>query len=107
MVRERGLERMELPAIARHALDGLDHGPVALEAEHEAGEDGLSVEDHRARAALPELAAVLRAGQSELLPQDLEERLAGREGHLHGIPVHRHRHRGQAHGRSPLTRYVP
>ena len=45
----------------RQAFDGQNRPAVALEAEHEAGEHRLSVEQHRAGAAFSELAPVFGA----------------------------------------------
>ena len=76
------------PARPGHALDGLDAAALALEAEHEAREHRLAVDEHGAGAALAELAAVLGAGQPEVLAQDLEQRLVRRERDLDRLAVH-------------------
>src|SRR5262249_35173951 len=72
--REGFLERMQARGPG-HPLDGLDRPALALEAQDEAREDRLSVDQHGARAALAELAAVLGARQVHVLAQDLEQRL--------------------------------
>ena len=76
------------PAGPRHPLDGLDAAALALEAEHEAREHRLAVHEHRAGAALAELAAVLGARQAQVLAQHLEQRLVRREGRLDRLAVH-------------------
>ena len=74
VVEERLLERVE-PIADRQPLDGRDRGAVRLDAEHQARVDALAVDDDRARAALPDEAALLRAGQPEVVAQDLEQRV--------------------------------
>ena len=75
---ERGLQRVELVALLQ-ALDGLDRPPLHLGGERQAGEHRLAVDQHGAGAAFAELAAVLRAGQAELLAQHLEQGVVDRE----------------------------
>src|SRR5262245_24549431 len=77
---------MQLGA-AGEAFDGLDAAALALDRQHEAGELRLAVEQHGAGAALAELAAVLGAGEREVLAQDLEQRLVRGEGRLHRLAV--------------------
>ena len=48
---------------------------VRLGREHEARVDAPVVDEHRARAALADEAALLRAGQAEVVAQDLEQRV--------------------------------
>src|SRR3954451_23747101 len=79
-VGEGGLEGMELIA-ELHPLDGLDRLAGHLGGEHQTGEHGPAVHQHRAGAALAELAAVLCAGQRALLAQHLEQRVMGGEDH--------------------------
>src|SRR5688572_20393685 len=84
------LEGMELAPL-RHALDGGDRVPDGVEAEEEAGEHRLPVDEHRAGAALAELAAVLRPGQPHALAEHLEQGLVREERHVAGLPVARER----------------
>ena len=70
-----------------HALDGFHLVPLAGKAEDQAREYGNSIEKHRARSALAQLAAVLRAGQAQVFAQHLEEGFVGREGDVRGISV--------------------
>jgi hypothetical protein len=72
---------------ARHAFDRLDPAPLALEAEHQAGEHRLSVHEHGAGAALSELASVLGAGEIQVLAEDFEKGLVGSEGGFDGFAV--------------------
>src|SRR5262249_49631009 len=95
---ERLLQRMQLAAV-RHALDGLDLAALALDRQGEAGQDGLTVDEHRAGAALAELAAVLGAGELEVLAQYLEERLVDGDVHLALLTVDHERHQ-RFHGTS-------
>ena len=62
--------------------------PAHSKRELQAREDGLPVQEHRAGAALAQLAAVLRAAELEVLAQDLQERLLRHEGGLDGLAVH-------------------
>src|SRR5918999_4143183 len=68
---ERLLKRMELRA-AGHPLDGLDVPIGVGNGQREAREDRCPVDEHGTRSAFSKLAAVLRAGESQLLSQDLE-----------------------------------
>ena len=52
---------------------------AALDAEHQAREHRLTVEQHGAGAALAKLAAVLGAAEVQVLTQHLEQRLVRRE----------------------------
>src|SRR5437879_7036721 len=83
---ERVLERMQRPTLC-HPLDRLHAMPRAREAEHQAGEHGLPVHEHGARAALAQLAAVLRAGEAQVFAQHFEQRLVRREGHFDRLAV--------------------
>src|SRR5262245_21121632 len=85
-VGKSGLQRMQLGAAGK-AFHGLDAAPLALHRQHEAGELRLAVEQYGAGAALAELAAVLGAGEGEVLAQDLEQRLVRGEGRLHRLAV--------------------
>src|SRR5262249_13682153 len=89
---ERLLQRMQRAAL-RHPPNSLDPPPSALRTQRETREHGLAIDEHRAHAALAELAPVLRAGEREILAQHLKERLVGRERHLGGLAVHGERHR--------------
>src|ERR1700728_3213107 len=53
----------------RQSLDGLHLRPVALDREHQAAADHPGIEQHRAGAAYPLLAADMAAGQAQLLAQ--------------------------------------
>ena len=68
------------PVFVRHPLDGLDAAAFGVEAEHETGQHRAAVDEHGARAALAQLAAVLGAGQVEVFAQHFEQRLVRREG---------------------------
>src|SRR5688572_19875547 len=87
-VGEGALQRMERRPV-RQALDGFDRLALALEGQHQAGKPRLAVDQHRARAALAELAAVLGAGQIEVLAQDFQQGLVGCKRHLDRLTVDR------------------
>src|SRR5438876_8340357 len=80
------LERMQRPAPC-HSLDGFHAVPRARQAEHQTGKHGLAVHEHGAGAALAQLAAMLRAGETQVLAQYFEQGLVGREGDLDGLAV--------------------
>src|SRR5439155_16992384 len=75
MLAERLLQRVEL-AVAHQALDRAELGAVGLDGEHDARARGLAVEHDRARAADPVLAADVRAGESEILADEVDQELA-------------------------------
>src|SRR2546427_209330 len=83
---ERVLEGMQ-PTALRHPLDRLHPAPGAREAEHQAGEHRTRIHEHRAGAALAQLAAVLRAGEAQVLAQHFEQRLVRCERDLDGLAV--------------------
>ena len=61
--------------LPRQALDGHDVAAVGLHGQDEAGVDDAPVQAHGAGATLPDQAALLGAGQREVVAQDLEERV--------------------------------
>jgi hypothetical protein len=69
---ERLLERVQL-AVGREALDGLDRRAVGLDGEHHAALHERAVHDHRARAAVAGVAADVRAGQVEVVADEVDE----------------------------------
>src|SRR5258706_11893019 len=71
---ERGLQRMQLRSV-RHPLDREDLSVADLEREREAGEHRDPIDQYGARAALAELAAMLRPRERELLAEHLEQRV--------------------------------
>src|SRR5467141_285218 len=87
------LQRMQLPAL-RHALDRAHPVAGARQAEHQAGKDRRSIQQHRAGAAFPQLAAVLRAGESQIFAQHFEQRLVRREGYFLALTIHLEGDRG-------------
>src|SRR2546422_1167677 len=86
-VGERLLQGMQLAAL-RHRFDG-SHGVAgARETQHQARQDRRSIQQHGARAALTQLAAVLRSGESQILAQYLEQRLMRRERYFLALTIH-------------------
>ena len=80
-LREGLLQRVQLAAIG-HPLHRLDLAALALDGQGQAGQHGLAVHQHRAGAALPQLAAVLGAREVEVLAQHLEEGLVDGDQNL-------------------------
>src|SRR6185295_2929413 len=60
-----------------------------IKAEHQAGENGAPIHQHRASAALTQLAAMLGAGQSQVFSQDFEQGLMRREGRFDLFAIER------------------
>ena len=54
-------------------LDGLDVRSLRLHRQHQAGPDGLTVDRHRARTTHTVLAAEMRAGEPEVIAQQLSQ----------------------------------
>src|SRR2546422_7166576 len=84
--REGFLHRAQSAAL-RQPFHRLDAAALAREAEHQARQHGRAVEQHGARAAFAQFAAVLRAGEGEILAQHLEQRLVRSEGDLDRLAV--------------------
>ena len=90
------------PAQSLYRRDGL---PLGSGHGIEAGTDRLAVQVDEAGAALPFAAAVLGAGELELLAQDLQQpslRIGG-DARLRPIDAEPDRHR---HGSPPLARIL-
>jgi len=64
---------MQLPIARCQALDGGDAAPGALQRQPVAGFDRLAVDQHRAGAALCRVATLVRAGELQLLAQDIHQ----------------------------------
>ena len=67
------------PAAGRQPLDRRDRRAVGLDREHQARVDAQAVDEDGARAALADQAALLGAGQAEVVAQDLEQGVVGRD----------------------------
>src|SRR5689334_24308492 len=65
-----------------HALDRLNVASCGVEAQHQTRKNRAPVDEHCARAAFAELAAVFRAGEIQILTQNFEQRLVRCEGDL-------------------------
>src|SRR3954447_25661795 len=85
---ERVLERVELALRAGHALDRRDARPVGLDREHRAALHGVAVDVDRAGPALAGLAADVRAGQAQVVPDHLDEEPAWLDVPLPRLAVH-------------------
>ena len=71
----------------RDAFDGFDFGAVALHGKDEAAAHHLAVDQHRAGAADAVLAADMAAGQSQILAQEIDQRLARLDALAHVLAV--------------------
>jgi hypothetical protein len=65
------------------ALDSLDLASLCLDCKHQAGSNRFSVKKYGARAAHAVLAAHVRAGQAQVVSQEVTEQQSGL--HLAGI----------------------
>src|SRR5437868_12662929 len=72
MLDERRLHRMQR-CCRRQAFDGGDPAALRLKGEHEAGVDAAAVDVHRARAALPVIAAFLGSHESHAFAKRIEK----------------------------------
>ena len=87
---EAFLQRVQL-AVLGQTLDRGDLGAVGLDGEDRAGLDAAAVDQHRARAALARVAADVRAGQQQLLAQEVDEEQARLDVALAHLAVDGHR----------------
>src|SRR5215469_2167387 len=83
---EGGLDGVESVALCE-AFDGGDFGSIGGDCEGEAGVDAAPVEQDGAGSALAVVAALLAAGEFEVLAQGVEEGSAGVEGEGVGYAV--------------------
>src|SRR5262245_3092140 len=66
------LERVEL-SVLREPFDRVDRGAVGLDREHHAALDRIAVVEDGAGAAIPRVAADVRAGQLEVVADEMDE----------------------------------
>ena len=85
---ERRLQRVE-PVAGGQALDRRHGRAVGLHGEHQARIHADVIDEDRARPALPHEAALLRAGQPEIVAQDVEEGVMDGDLGRARTPVHR------------------
>src|SRR5206468_6995139 len=83
---ERLLDRMQ-PLVPGETLDRGDLVAVGADRQRDARADHLPVEQHRARPADADAAALLGAGEPEIVPEAIEERAVGRNLHRARRPV--------------------
>src|SRR5207248_11461733 len=69
---KRLLERCELLRVGQ-AFDGLDAATVGLHGEHEAAAHDLAVDAHGARTTDAVLTADVRAGEAQLVTQEVDQ----------------------------------
>ena len=85
---ERLLQRMQLVRGGRDALDGEQIVAVGLHRQHQAGARRAAVDQDGAGAADAVLAAEMRAGQPELVADEIGERPADLDLFLVALAVH-------------------
>src|SRR5262249_11797105 len=93
LVEDRLLERVR----AAQALDRHDRGVLDLGDGDQARDDRLAVDQHGARAALAFAAALLRAGEPEVLAQHVEQALERVDVEHARLAVH-----DELHARAPF-----
>ncbi len=96
------LQRMQRAVGSRDALDGEDLGALGLDREDGAGFDRLAVEIDGAGAAMAGVAADMRAGQVQLLAQEMDQKRARLDQRFDRLAVDLHRDLGLGHMLSPL-----
>jgi hypothetical protein len=74
--KKRLLHRMK-SATLRYSLDGKDVSAVVTDRKRKARIDPSTLDDDRAGAALPAIAALLRSGQMQVFAKKIEERDSG------------------------------
>ena len=84
------LQRMQ-PSVRHESLNRRHGRAVAVDAEHQARQHRLAIEEDGARTALAELAPVLRAAQVQVLTQHLEQCFVRSERDVGRFAVHRER----------------
>src|ERR1041385_5875574 len=72
---------MKLRSI-RHPFDRLNLATFSIKTKHQARQDRTPIDEHRARATLAQLTAVLRPGEIQILTQNFQQRLMRCEGDL-------------------------
>src|SRR5262249_13703261 len=92
------LDGMQRAVGAAHALDGLDLAAAHLQCQHQAGLDGLAVDQNRAGAADAGLAATLGAGQVQIVAEQIGEQAPSGWGDLEVLAVHSQANHITAHG---------
>ena len=76
------LHRVQRPRLAQPLYSG-DFPPFGLQRQHHAGVYRVTVQQHRATAAVPGAAAFFRAGQAQVDAQGIEQ--AGARGDVNGL----------------------
>ena len=85
------LHGMPRAVLRAQPLDGDDLGAVGLHRKREARARAAPVQRDRAGAAHAVLATEMRAGEMQMIPQEIRKREADRHGLLVGPAVHGHR----------------
>jgi hypothetical protein len=87
VARERGLNGMQRSIGRCDAFNGLDAAAIGLHGEHEAGAHGGAIHQHGASAADAMFAADMRAGERQLLAQEIRQMHARINCRFHHAPV--------------------
>jgi hypothetical protein len=84
---KRSLQWVQVSIIGK-PLDRDDLGILMRDGESEATVHAPAIEQHGARAALPVVAALLRAGEPKVLAKYVKERGSGIDGQLVGYSIY-------------------
>ena len=87
-IRKGVLQGMK-PSIFAKPFNGQNLPARALEGQNETGENRFAIQQNSASAAFAQFATVLRADMAEILAQDFQESLVGREGDVRLFPIQR------------------
>ena len=87
VARERGLNGMQRSIGRRDAFNGLDAAAIGLHGEHEAGARRGAIHQHGAGAADAMFAAKMRAGERQILAQEIRQMHARINGGFHHAAV--------------------
>lgn len=86
-----------LPMQRREPFDRHDLFPDGVYRQRETRQNGLSVNEHGARAAIALVATLLRPGEGHGVAKGLEKRPVRRYGDLQNVAIHEELQRGHEH----------
>ncbi len=88
-------------AVLHQTFDGQHLAAVAFQAQDQAGEDRLPIQEYGAGAALAQFTPMLGAGEMGILPQQFQQGLVGSEGDLGLLSIQVQRDVSVLHVTSP------
>src|SRR5688572_16260675 len=106
MLPERRLHRMQFRAVGK-SFDCKDIRAGSLCGKHCAGLHRLAVDMHHTGAALRRVAAHMRSGKSQILPEKMDQKRSVLDVGAHTPPIHHQRYVGHDPSLGALPRYPP